>query len=58
MNSVCPEALPEREFDPTVPNAARVYNVWLDGKDHFESDRAVADQGDRAAAPGRRRGCG
>ena len=46
MNSVCPEALPEREFDPTVPNVARVYNVWLDGKDHFESDREVASQGD------------
>jgi hypothetical protein len=42
INSVCPEVLPEREFDPAVPNVARVYNVWLDGKDHFESDRAVA----------------
>jgi hypothetical protein len=29
-------------FDPTVPHPARVYNVWLDGKDHFESDREVA----------------
>jgi hypothetical protein len=30
------------QFDPAVPHPARVYNVWLDGKDHFESDRAVA----------------
>jgi hypothetical protein len=29
-------------FDCAVPHPARVYNVWLDGKDHFESDRAVA----------------
>jgi hypothetical protein len=29
-------------FDSAVPHPARVYNVWLDGKDHFESDRAVA----------------
>jgi S-adenosyl methyltransferase len=30
------------QFDSSVPHPARVYNVWLDGKDHFESDRAVA----------------
>ena len=29
-------------FDSAVPHPARVYNVWLDGKDHFEPDRAVA----------------
>jgi hypothetical protein len=29
-------------FDSAVPHPARVYNIWLDGKDHFESDRAVA----------------
>lgn len=29
-------------FDSSVPHPARVYNVWLDGKDHFEPDRAVA----------------
>jgi S-adenosyl methyltransferase len=29
-------------FDTAVPHPARVYNFWLDGKDHFESDRAVA----------------
>jgi hypothetical protein len=29
-------------FDPSVPHPARVYNVWLDGKDHFEPDREAA----------------
>jgi hypothetical protein len=29
-------------FDPGVPHPARVYNVWLGGKDHFPADRAVA----------------
>jgi S-adenosyl methyltransferase len=29
-------------FDPSVPHPARVYNVWLEGKDHFESDREAA----------------
>ena len=31
-------------FDPSVPHPARVYNVWLDGKDHFEPDRDVASR--------------
>jgi len=31
-------------FDPHTAHPARVYNVWLDGKDHFESDREVASQ--------------
>jgi hypothetical protein len=31
-------------FDPRTPHPARVYNVWLDGKDHFEPDRKVASQ--------------
>ena len=31
-------------FDSSVAHPARVYNVWLDGKDHFESDREVADR--------------
>jgi S-adenosyl methyltransferase len=31
-----------RPFDPSVPHPARVYNVWLGGKDHFEPDREVA----------------
>jgi hypothetical protein len=29
-------------FDPHVANSARVYNLWLNGKDHFPADRAVA----------------
>jgi hypothetical protein len=31
-------------LDPTVPNPARVWNFWVGGKDHFEADRALADQ--------------
>ena len=30
------------DFDPLTPHPARVYNIWLDGKDHFERDREVA----------------
>ena len=30
-------------FDPTMPNAARVYSRLLGGKDHFPSDQAEAD---------------
>jgi hypothetical protein len=33
-----------RSFDPHTAHPARVYNVWLDGKDHFEPDREVASQ--------------
>lgn len=29
-------------FDPSVAHSARVYNVWLDGKDNFAPDREVA----------------
>jgi O-methyltransferase involved in polyketide biosynthesis len=32
------------EFDPSVPSIARVYDYFLDGKDNFASDRALADQ--------------
>jgi len=28
--------------DPSAPNAARVYNYWLGGEDHFAADRAAA----------------
>ena len=42
MNSVCPEMLPEREFDPTVPNVARIYDHLLGGKDNFAADRLAA----------------
>jgi O-methyltransferase involved in polyketide biosynthesis len=31
-------------FDPTRPNAARVYDYLLGGKDHFAADREAADQ--------------
>jgi len=29
-------------FDPGVPHPARVYNVWLGGKDHYAADRKAA----------------
>ena len=29
-------------FDPSVPQPARIYNVWLNGTDHFGPDREVA----------------
>ena len=28
---------------PAQPNIARMYDYWLDGKDHFAADRAAAD---------------
>ena len=31
-------------LDTAVPHAARVYNFWLGGKDHFEADRVVGEQ--------------
>jgi hypothetical protein len=31
-------------FDPSVAHPARVYNVWLNRKDHFAADREVADR--------------
>lgn len=31
-------------FDPNTPNAARLYNYYLGGKDHFPADRAAAEQ--------------
>ncbi|MEV0612701.1 SAM-dependent methyltransferase [Nonomuraea sp. NPDC050404] len=30
--------------DPNVPNAARMYDYFLDGKDNFAADRAAAEQ--------------
>ncbi|AZM46829.1 S-adenosyl methyltransferase [Streptomyces sp. WAC 06738] len=29
--------------DPTVPQAARIWNYWMGGKDNYESDRAAGD---------------
>src|SRR6204780_232826 len=31
-----------REFDPTVPNVARIYDHLLGGKDNFAADRLAA----------------
>jgi hypothetical protein len=31
-------------FDPDVAHPARVYSVWLGGKDHYPSDRKVAEE--------------
>jgi S-adenosyl methyltransferase len=30
------------DFDPETAHPARVYNVWLSGKDHYAADRAAA----------------
>lgn len=38
-------------FDTSVAHPARVYDVWLGGKDHFAVDRAAAEQV-RATNPG------
>lgn len=32
------------ELDVTVPNAARMYDYLIGGKDHFDADRKAADQ--------------
>jgi S-adenosyl methyltransferase/Protein kinase domain len=32
------------DFDPTRPNAARVYDYFLGGKDNFAADRELADR--------------
>jgi SAM-dependent methyltransferase len=32
------------EFDVSVPNAARIYDYLLDGKDNYQADRDAADQ--------------
>jgi len=32
----------DRAFDPLVAHPARVYNVWLGGKDHYAADRDAA----------------
>src|SRR6266568_2423031 len=31
-------------FDPGIAHPARVYNVWLGGKDHYTPDRAAAQR--------------
>src|SRR5438034_11292190 len=37
-------------FDRGIPQTARIWNYWLDGKDNFAADRAVGDE-IRAAFP-------
>lgn len=32
------------EIDTTVPHPARVWDYWLEGKDHFPADREVGEQ--------------
>ena len=33
-----------RGLDVSVPNAARMYDYFLGGKDNFEADRVTADR--------------
>jgi len=37
-------ALDLSKFDPHTPHPARVYNVWLRGKDHYQADRNAASE--------------
>jgi hypothetical protein len=37
-----PASPPASRFDPGVPHPARVYNVWLGGKDGLAADRKAA----------------
>ena len=37
------ERSPHPRIDTSVPHSARVYDYWLDGKDNFAADRAVAE---------------
>jgi len=39
---------PVPAFDTTIPNAARMYNYWLGGKDNFAADREAADRSTNA----------
>jgi hypothetical protein len=32
------------KLDPSIPHSARLWNYWLGGKDHYESDRAAGDE--------------
>jgi hypothetical protein len=44
------ETCPTGGIDTSVPNAARMYDYWLGGKDHFAADREAADRS-TAAVP-------
>jgi hypothetical protein len=39
---------PALPFDTTIPNAARMYNYWLGGKDNFAADREAAERSTHA----------
>ncbi|HET7016702.1 MAG TPA: SAM-dependent methyltransferase [Streptosporangiaceae bacterium] len=39
---------PTAPFDTTIPNAARMYNYWLGGKDNFAADREAAERSTHA----------
>jgi hypothetical protein len=39
---------PALPFDTTIPNAARMYNYWLGGKDNFAADREAAGRSTHA----------
>ncbi len=41
------------DIDPTVPNAARVYDYWLDGAHNFPADRDMADKVQQAVPAAR-----
>jgi hypothetical protein len=38
------DPVPGVQFDPTVPNVARIYDYLLGGKNHFAADRAAAEE--------------
>jgi hypothetical protein len=42
-NQAAPSTVNSR-FDPYVPHPARVYNVWLGGKDNYAADRDAASE--------------
>jgi S-adenosyl methyltransferase len=39
---------PRWAFDTTIPNAARMYDYWLGGKDNFAADREAAERSAQA----------
>jgi len=39
-----PDDIAGTTIDTTVPHSARIWNYWLDGKDHYAVDRVAGDQ--------------
>jgi hypothetical protein len=37
-------SVPESCFDPGTPNSARIWDYWLGGRNHYESDRVLGDR--------------